>query len=366
MSKVHCYLHIGMEKTGSTSIQTTCAENRETLLELGYLYPRSLGEAKHTNLAAYALDDDRERAMRSRALEVADKDLASFRPWLERQFVSEVEDARDIQAVICSSEHLQSNLGTLAGKHRLKALLDRSCDSYSVIVYLRRQDLVARSRYSSALKSGKVDLEAVLPPFRENRYFYDYRRWLSEYRDVFGRDSMDVRLFDEGQLPGGDVVVDFMSVIGIHDQTALRRSAPVNETLELDAQYFMSVFNRRNPPYVNGELNEMRRGIGDEIGELFPGVGRTVARSEAEAFLAHFDDINEWVRQEFFPDRAELFDMDLSGYPEEVDVRYDVERVAEIGVELLNRRQAEIERLAAQRQRGRAERILAAVRRVLG
>ncbi len=51
-----CVLHIGLEKTGTTTIQNRLASNRERLLERGILYPRSAGRSNHLHLVSACLD----------------------------------------------------------------------------------------------------------------------------------------------------------------------------------------------------------------------------------------------------------------------------------------------------------------------
>ena len=49
-----CILHIGTEKTGTTSIQKFLATNRTLLKANGVLYPLSPGKVNHIGLEAYA------------------------------------------------------------------------------------------------------------------------------------------------------------------------------------------------------------------------------------------------------------------------------------------------------------------------
>ena len=50
------YLHIGTEKTGTTTIQSFLAANRDLLKRNRILYPRAPGEQNHRALAAAAQD----------------------------------------------------------------------------------------------------------------------------------------------------------------------------------------------------------------------------------------------------------------------------------------------------------------------
>ncbi|EAK0633421.1 hypothetical protein AT760_06920, partial [Campylobacter jejuni] len=45
-----CYLHIGMPKTGTTSIQTFLTKNKFLLLKQNYLYPESILEWGHQHI----------------------------------------------------------------------------------------------------------------------------------------------------------------------------------------------------------------------------------------------------------------------------------------------------------------------------
>ncbi len=48
------FLHIGMQKTGTTSIQSFFATNRTLLRKNGFNCPKFTGRVNHTKLAAYA------------------------------------------------------------------------------------------------------------------------------------------------------------------------------------------------------------------------------------------------------------------------------------------------------------------------
>ena len=48
MSKKVAYIHIGINKTGSTSIQRFLCDNRQQLKTEGYLYPQT-GRSKHAH-----------------------------------------------------------------------------------------------------------------------------------------------------------------------------------------------------------------------------------------------------------------------------------------------------------------------------
>ena len=51
-------LHIGTEKTGTTTLQVMLAGKRPALADLGYRYASAPGDISHTALAAYAAPEN--------------------------------------------------------------------------------------------------------------------------------------------------------------------------------------------------------------------------------------------------------------------------------------------------------------------
>src|SRR5947208_827712 len=130
-----CWLHIGIEKTGTTSIQEFLALNREALLEKGFLYPVAPGRSNHIGLACFALEDEKHDSIR-RTLGIATQaQLARYRSRLLVQTDKEIE-ASTASFLIFSNEHLSSRLRTHSEVHRLKLFCDRIAARTIVVVYL--------------------------------------------------------------------------------------------------------------------------------------------------------------------------------------------------------------------------------------
>jgi hypothetical protein len=48
------------------------------------------------------------------------------------------------------------------------------------------------------------------------------------------------------------------------------------------------------------------------------------ARAEAVAYMEHWEEENEWIRESFFPDRPRLFSDDFGMYPEDARLEEDL------------------------------------------
>lgn len=125
---MRCILHIGCEKTGTTSLQQFLGSNRAALLAQGILHPESLrrpGRFNHSSLAAFALDEGRNLHPQ-RMFGLGDLDSTErFRRDLRARFSEEIARHREhISTVVCSNEHLSSLIHSQVELAWLKAFLE--------------------------------------------------------------------------------------------------------------------------------------------------------------------------------------------------------------------------------------------------
>ncbi len=151
----HVYLHIGTPKTGTTSFQAWCAQNRKALRRQGVLYPRSLGPVNHIKAMVYSADFvDGDRLSRRNSV-TTPEELERFRAELETAFSNEVTSVRP-SAVLVSNEHLYSRLVSESMVRRAKDLVSRVGDEVTVVVHVRPQIDLLVSNSSQAARLGKV------------------------------------------------------------------------------------------------------------------------------------------------------------------------------------------------------------------
>ena len=305
-------LHIGTEKTGSTSIQQFLSHHRRWLGANGFHYAKAAGSPNHVRLFSYAVGNPRLAFGASNLAE-----HAKLRRKLENELAKE-RAAHPDATFLFSNEHCHSRLYAPEEIARLKALLDPLFDDVKVLVYLRRQDLVAVSLYSTLLKAGVSSDQVLvarpipaLPPHApEQRLYYDYQALLARWGEAFGGDALIVRRFETGALVGGDIVADFCAAVGLPAPT--QEAERANESLRPEYQEFLRLVNRS----LKVEHGSTRSEIVRAVAALGKGSGRLPPRAEAEAFTARFAEGNEAIRRAHFPAAATLFDPDFARYPE--------------------------------------------------
>ena len=277
-------LLIGTEKTGTTTLQHFLAANREVLAARGFLYPSFCGSPNHTGLAAYALDPARRDPLRAPFGAHGEADVAPMRARL--QAAAEAELKGGATAIFCS-EHCHSRLTTLAEVETLRDFLRGFFDEIRIGVYLRRQDQVALSLYSTRLKSGEAERQ-ILPRADGDDPFFNYDRSLALWEEAFGREAMHVRLFDRRTLTNGSVVDDFLATWELGPIQGFAPVADQNESITPVAQEYLRRLNPHLAPVGGLPVDEVRGPLAARLAALFPGRGARPARPDVEAFYAKY------------------------------------------------------------------------------
>ncbi|WP_417456505.1 hypothetical protein [Kordiimonas sp.] len=311
-----CYLHIGGEKTGSTTIQKFLADNRGRLRDLGVVYPKVPGEHTHIRLAAYA-QPDFENADFLRGVGVKDEaDLARVHARFPERFRAELTSVvRPMSVLLLSNEHCQTQVTTEAGVRRLQELLRTVAEKVRIIYYVRRQDHAAVSLYSTALRRGMAipapDLSAP-----ETSHRFNHLRVCKLYAGVFGEQALDVRLFDETRFAGGSLISDFCAATAIDGKNWPRASAE-NTALGSDAQRLLVFLNSlHDAPFAPFDGENRDALIAALENEKCDG-GIVPSCAAAMAFVERFSESNEAVRAQYFPHiEGPLFGDDFSRYPQ--------------------------------------------------
>ncbi|MCW3476547.1 hypothetical protein [Limobrevibacterium gyesilva] len=327
-----CILHIGTEKTGTTTLQTFFSANREIFQRSGWFIPQTLAPhaaqnvLNHIHLATLAMDDLNFHDEMRRAVGVHDAaTLRTYRRDLFQRLEAEIAAIpAECDRIILSNEHCHSRL---TGPHEishLKAFLDLFCDEYQVIAYLRPQHELAMSQYGMIVLNGRSNID-MFPPFPPppgyakrvytNRDYFDYRKLLDNWARVFGAAAMQPRVFERRQLIKGNIIDDFLSGFTLAEGKLVYPQAR-NTNVSAAAQKFLIGFYEALGDEPRPGTDVVREGVRNALQERFPGSGILPARGDAEAFLGRFAESNEAVRARWFPGQPSLFSADFSRYPE--------------------------------------------------
>ncbi|KGE04731.1 hypothetical protein [Pseudohaliea rubra] len=313
-------IHIGTEKTGSSSLQAYLCSGAGELAVAGVHCCTSAGDGNNRALVTAFMDlEESDDYTRLHGLDDTETRAAWRAAYLEA-FEAEVA-ACTADLFVISSEHFHSRLLAPAQVAALAAFLRPLFDDIQVRVYLRRQDELALSFYSQKLRAGFIP-PTILPLANVRRSprtpppYFDFQALLERWADAFGEAAVYPCLYDRSLLQGGEVVSDFCHFAALPLLDVVLPS-PVNTALSAPAQAALLRFNE----CCGGdrESRERHRPTRNALAAYLQahGAGRSVlpARAEAEEFYAAFAAGNAAVARRWFG-REQLFNEDFSRYPE--------------------------------------------------
>lgn len=280
-------IHIGSQKTGSTSIQSFFTQNPDKMAQAGLSYVKTgRGPSAHNRLTQ--------------------KQAMSNFPNIMKRLVDEVTNAPDTTHVISAE--------TLFSVHMARSLIEHlPADLRSdtqIICYLRRQDKFLEAMYKQVVKTGRFKGSAqAYAQKRETALMYS--RVLDAYATGFGDDNITVLPYERARFKEGDVILDIAARIGMTNVT--RADLPEefsNVTLSREVSEMLGLIANT----TDMDIAELIRAIIRNAPEGAFYSGDSYAPLERRAIADKYTADNEAVRARFCPDLDTLFDLsDLQG-----------------------------------------------------
>jgi hypothetical protein len=280
--------HIGTEKAGSTSLQEWLDENSPRLAKEGIVYCRSLLRPNNLGIYLYGLGGGFDDGFANLGLTTDDAKSGKVEKF-RRDFLEEVGEARvsGARMFVISNEHCHSRLKTAESVQRVHDLLRPLFENISIWCFLRPQIDMCVSFVSTLAAGGiKITPDLFKVFMREEDYYFNYNKLLSNWAGAFGKPSIIPIPFKRNR----DTVRYFIETLSLKPD---KFSAPKrhNSALDYRAIALSSAMNMKF--YLpNGEVN---RNSGFFIERLPVGEKLTLGQD----FAAH-------LQQNFAASNAEL------------------------------------------------------------
>ena len=274
------YLHVGLHKTGTSSIQESLIKNKKFLKKEDIIVLSNLPNISQIS-RQNSLNDS---LIKKCILELHDN--------LSRYQTKPVK-------IIISNEGLSGN--PYNGYKYTKAIAEnlskvtKSIDT-KIIIYLRKQDEFVESLYIQSIKEGKThDFNEFLKSFRNNAF--DWCKYLNIWLRYFSKNQLLIRLYDK-QFLKDNILYDFANIIK-------------SEVLQNDKEnYNVNLGYSKNALEVARKLNQYISK--DEIQRIRTLLEKIEPRKRFDSFSLFTDEIREEYLASYKSSNIELGNRFLS------------------------------------------------------
>jgi hypothetical protein len=298
-------VHIGTEKTGTSSLQSYLYLNRQQLKNAGIHFIQSAGKFNNWMLPAFCSTDAAFNDLfKGEGIRTPEHRLL-FKQKFIKKFKKEIQSLpANVHTCIISSEHFHSRIRNEQQMDNVYNFLSSYFDDIEIVCYLREQIDTCTSYYSTHLKSGGTDsLSAFFQRCKPTNYYFNYYEMLTNWERCFGLESLDISLFARDRILNGDLLDDFTAKVDASLVGALNKSVVIeNESLRPFGQALARAINIAFPvSSERSEVSDMRNRCKNPVIDRLSGKGQQLGLEARKLIYESFIESNERLRQKFFP-----------------------------------------------------------------
>jgi hypothetical protein len=225
-----CIIHIGMHKTGSTSLQRSLDGFRNDR----FVYADLSRDPNHSLaiFSAFSANPARHHLHSTRDDAGVNAYIRKIRRELERSI-----SATHGRTLLISGE----DIGVLPARDLapLKDFFRERFDDVMIVGYVRPPAGFITSSFQERVKNGSVTSLAI------DSFYRNYQTSFEKFDEVFGRENVHLWKFDPTRFPGGCVVQDFCARLGIAFPS--ERIVRMNESLSRRAVAMLYTYRKLGP-----------------------------------------------------------------------------------------------------------------------
>jgi len=219
-NKKTLYLHVGMNKTGTSAIQKFLSNNYESLLIKNFCYPKT--SRRTSNIINH----------HGLFMSLHKKQYPNYRGNnFAQQFEELIQETKEYDNVIISSEILPR----IPDIKELK-IFKNYFDLIKVVIYVRRYDNLFESAQNQVIKQEFTNIKINIKP----RPFHNCKKFAA----IFGKRNIICKVYDKKRFYRGDLIKDFLNVLNIDNYNELKFiKSPVNPSLDSNTFYYKQAIN---------------------------------------------------------------------------------------------------------------------------
>lgn len=324
-------LHVGLPKTGTSSIQRFLFDNRELLLDQGFYIPVFLQQNEnvagvHAWTSLLAFDEERTEPL---VISFGMHDSLLRRSMRAEKWsqLNEALDKYSEHTWIVSDEILSARM---LDRRDLQSLRDNFISLFAeckIVFFLRNQLDSAVGQWSTDVINGSTQKSMFLPwnlPEDPKRYLH-HQNLLMLWQSCLPNSEFKVQLYDK------QILTIFSEVAGFDMSQVTYIPMRENSTIPACCLQLLARYNELYPFIIDGSrpASEFRRYIPLAVQRAFS--GHPVFKPDADikkAYNEYYALSDEWVRSTYFPELTHLWNESNTFLPkpkQQLELDHDIE-----------------------------------------
>ncbi|MEP4147277.1 MAG: hypothetical protein ABJL54_08665 [Halioglobus sp.] len=286
-------LHIGLGKTGSSTIQQFLLANADALEKRGVYYPRKFPDELHFDgnhsQSLRAIFEEKPELIPANILAGRDttESALAYGEGLKSAYM-EGFGRSESGTLLLSAEgvaHLK--------RETVKSLatwLKTLAPTVKVVACIRHPRSALVSEIQQRLKVG-----ATLGELFEDPPYYNFEQLLKKIGLFYGANNITTYDFQDAASHQGGITAAFLEKIGVSGEGLEYIQAEKNPSMSQKSALMLSSFNRQYPLFINGQKNPVRAPGDNKLFVDFPGAKLTIPTSVYESLAQRVDPQLHWL-----------------------------------------------------------------------
>ncbi len=299
-------MHVGTEKTGTSSIQKYLWTNRDSLKEKGWLYLDALGPGPNIKLTACALEfNPNSPVLKSLGIHTAE-DLKKHSAQLHSTIENEIAQENP-NTILISDEHLNVHLKSQSELANIRQYFPRTHVD-KIIIYLRKQERFLESILSEGIKNqsipniGKGKPDSFLDQFGffQNKipYRFDYLRIIENLTKSFPEAVLQVRAY-KTDIESFDAVSDFVEAVELPISSPQLNGFRENRSIPGRLMQSLLQVGFYSNQLHDANFKKNWRRIISEASIAFPGLPFRMSEKDSKLLFDRFDEQNKILSEKY-------------------------------------------------------------------
>jgi hypothetical protein len=326
------YLHIGLHKTATSSIQNTLKSTSNILKEMGggFLFEDKL--LSNYNLYFLSLFFNPSNLSNiNLALQTDLNQVEEFNKHIKSHIYSNLRKTK-CKTAIYSAEAL-SGAKDMNVLNIMKAFFAELVPNANIkiVVYVREIVSYENSRVQQEIKVGSQSYNGYVKRFKKENYSL-YETRLKVYLDCFGRDKIIIRKFEDACKHEFGPVGDFLETCGVpKDGISTLQIENANESLSDKSIEIIDYINTQVPLKIGNELNMGRFMFDTKFLNKIKGDKFALKPEDTKQLLENCISDKKWLKKNFgieYPSEVKIRKQNAKLYDDQYvkDIKYAVKR----------------------------------------